>query len=118
MGIPRTVGTGSQILRALRGRDVQAASALATAGGRKRIAKLVASPADPCAQAIAAWSGTANGRVNGTRGMCSFAELPEGRVVVLDLFLERGGWRVDDVRIVDASEFADFGRVDEATGAV
>ena len=115
MAIPATVGTGFQLLRALRARDIQAASALTTSGGKKVIAKLLASPTDPRAAAIAGWAGSGQGRVQGTRGMFRFVELPETRVAVLDLFLERGGWRLDDVRIVDRAEYEAFGHLDETS---
>jgi hypothetical protein len=118
MAIPGSVATGLRLLRALRGRDVQAATQLATRAGKLRIAKLLAAPSDPCAQAIASSSTVADGRVQGQRAQCRFADLPDGRVAVLDLVLEPGGWRLDDARVIARTEYDEFGKPDEAAGAV
>jgi hypothetical protein len=114
MSIPATVAAAFRVLRALRARNAQAASDVATARGKKRIAKLIAVASDPCAKAIAAWGGTAQGRVAVRRALCRFAELPEGQVAVLDLVLEPGGWKLDDARIVPSDEYEDFGDIDES----
>jgi hypothetical protein len=56
------------------------------------------------------------GRVQGVRALCRFATLPESKVLALDLALERGGWRFEDVRTMDAAEYDQFGQIEANAG--
>jgi hypothetical protein len=113
MGIPDTVAVGFEILTAVRGGDAARASRCATKAGARRLTRILATPADPRAERMRAWESTAQSRVKGSRALCRFGELGDGRLVALELRLVKGLWRLDDVLLLERDAYDEYGSIDE-----
>jgi hypothetical protein len=104
---------GIEILYALQAGNVAEASRYATCAGRRRIARYFRRPNDPRVQWIRSWGHSVQGRTQGSRALCRFAELGEGTVAVLCLRLKQEGWRLDDIQQVTSDAYDEYGQLDE-----
>lgn len=85
---------------------------------RDQIARTLDDPNDPIALAIASFAGTTQGRRDGERALCRFADLPDGWVAVVVMRLLDTGNQIEGLEIRSRASYEAFGTIDEATGAM